>query len=167
MRLTDDLAAHRRLYTFPLPTAPVVVLIDIPRHYASESLPLGRFYPIIVETAEELVELETFLTAERSEPVPPDLFARRPSHLAATCITFFQYCPSEPGWPWLLLCHWPKTYTQQVEEDGEMLARDAYTIEMFKGQSQLLAATAQFARILGSEVRIQTVLTEGVAAGYA
>jgi hypothetical protein len=48
-----------------------------------------------------------------------------------------------------------------------MLARDAYTIEMFKGQSQLLAATAQFARILGSEVRIQTVLTEGVAAGYA
>ena len=58
MRLIDDLAARRRLYARPTFTAPAMMVIDIPSHLAGDDLPLGRYYPVILETDEELVEFE-------------------------------------------------------------------------------------------------------------
>ncbi len=167
MRLKDNLAARRRLYTFPLPTAPALLLIDVPPHYAGEGLPLGRFYPVIIESHRELVEFEVYLAAKRSEPVAPDLLATRPSRRQTNYITFFQYEPVEPGWPWLLLCHWPKHYTDQVEENGEMLARGAYTIETFTSRTQLLAAMLEMTQVLGSEICVHAVPPEGLTSGHA
>jgi len=44
MRLSDDLAARRRLYAMPLVTAPAVMVIDIPPHLAGQGLALDRYY---------------------------------------------------------------------------------------------------------------------------
>ncbi|WP_275228213.1 hypothetical protein [Novosphingobium album (ex Liu et al. 2023)] len=54
--------------------------------YAGANLPLGRYYPIILETSEELRDMDAFLTAPRAQMVLPDLFDRRPSAIAGDCI---------------------------------------------------------------------------------
>jgi hypothetical protein len=79
MRLSDDLAARRHLYSTPLITAPALLVIDIPPPYAGAGLALARYYPVIVETGEELVEFEAFLDEDRPGLRPPDLLDRRPS----------------------------------------------------------------------------------------
>lgn len=142
MRLTDDLAARRRLYARPAFTAPAMMVIDVPVHLAGAGLPLGRYYPVILETDEELAEFETFIGMERDTAVVPDIFATRPSALHTEVIAVIEYAPAEPGWPWLLLCHWPKAHALMTAGDPQMLARGAYTIETFLSRADLLAATS-------------------------
>lgn len=91
MRLSDDLAARRRLYALPTAMAPALFAIDIPAHYSGAGLLMGRYYPVIAETVEEVAEFERFLHAERPAPVPPDLLDFRPSSRAAGTIAFFEY----------------------------------------------------------------------------
>jgi hypothetical protein len=85
---------------------PDVLLIDIPPDYASPS-PLGRYYPVIIETDAEYAEMTEFLTVDRLRLVVPDLFDHRPSALRGDDIVFARYAPTAPGWPWLLICRWP------------------------------------------------------------
>ncbi len=135
-RLTEDMARTRLLYSPPLPTLPAISVIDIPPHYARRDLPLGRYYPAILETEEEAAEFETFLAAERSTPIAPSLFDLRPSRLVATSITVAVYPPPEPGWPHVLLCHFP---TEDVArgEQPMVFARQAYSIEMFASETDI------------------------------
>jgi hypothetical protein len=111
MRLVDDLAARRILYGRPLATMPDVLLIDIPPDYASPSLPLGRYYPVIIETDAEYAEMTEFLALDRLRLVVPDLFDHRPPALRGDDIVFARNAPTAPGWPWLLICRWPTDYT--------------------------------------------------------
>ncbi len=149
MRLTDDLAARRMLYGRPLATMPDVLLIDISPGYASPNLPLGRFYPVIIETAAEYAEMEAFLDRDRPRPVVPDLLDRRPSALRGDDIVFARYAPSGPDWPWLLLCHWPADYTAMAPRDGDYFARGAYTSEVFETVDDLADAEAHLLEVLG------------------
>lgn len=155
MRLADHLAARRRLYARPLATMPDVLLIDIPPIFASPSLPLGRYYPVIFETAAEQAEMEAFLVRERSMPVVPDLLDRRPSALRGDDIVFARYAPSAPGWPWLLLCRWPADYAAMVPQDGDYFARDAYTSEVFETLDDLEDAEARLLGVLRSHRPVQ------------
>ncbi|QOT73103.1 hypothetical protein H5V43_04050 [Sphingobium fuliginis] len=132
MRLIHDLAVRRILYRRPIPTMPDILVIDIPPRYAAPSLPLGRYYPIIIETRFELDEIETFLAAERDFPVVPDLFDRRPSALTGGDIVFCHYAAPAPEWPLLLLCHWPANFTVMVPPTSDSFARGCYTTAMFE-----------------------------------
>ncbi|SNS68457.1 hypothetical protein SAMN06295912_11270 [Sphingomonas laterariae] len=167
MRLSDDLAARRRLYAFPLATAPALLVIDIPRRYAGSGLLLGRYYPVIAETIDEVAEFERFLAAERPTPVPPDLLDLRPSARWAGTITFFEYRPPEPDWPWVLLCHWPADLASRAGRGTDMLARGAYTIEAFASRRMLLAHMMEFIAILGHDVDLRIVNPNTEIAGHA
>lgn len=150
MRLVDDLAARRILYGRPLATMPDVLLIDIPSAFASPSLPLGRYYPVIIETDAEYVEMESFLDRDRPGLVVPDLLDRRPSRLCGDDIVFARYAPSTPGWPCLLLCRWPVDYAAMVPRNGDYFARGAYTCEVFLTLDDLADAEARLVEVLGS-----------------
>lgn len=65
MRLADTLARRRIVYPRPLPTLPDIVLLDLPPRFRSPSLPLGRYYPAIIETEGEWMEWNDFLRADR------------------------------------------------------------------------------------------------------
>jgi hypothetical protein len=45
-----DWLARRRYYRAPIVTVPSVLVIDVPPARRGPGLPLGRYYPIIVET---------------------------------------------------------------------------------------------------------------------
>jgi hypothetical protein len=150
MRLVDDLAARRILYGRPLATMPDVLLIDIPSGYASPSLPLGRFYPVIIETDAEYLEMEAFLDRDRSLLVAPDVLDRRASGLRGDDIVFARYTPSAPGWPCLLLCRWPGDYAALVPQNDDYFARGAYTCEVFDTIDELADAEARLLEVLGS-----------------
>jgi hypothetical protein len=157
MHLSDQLAARRRLYSYPLVTAPALMIIDIPPQLAGSGLAFGRYYPVIIETNDELAEFEAFLSADRPDLVAPDLLDRRPSSRAASVITFFEYAPADPSWPWLLLCHWPHDYVRHVPNDPALLARGAYTTELFLTRADLLAATATLVGSFGEHVRLAVI----------
>ena len=140
MRLADHLAALRRLYARPLATMPDVLLIDIPPTFASSSLSLGRYYPVIIETDAEYAEMEAFLDRDRPGLVIPDLLDRRLSALRGDDIVFARYAPSAPGWPWLLICRWPADNTAMVPDHGDCFARGAYTSEVFQTADDLVDA---------------------------
>jgi hypothetical protein len=156
MRLTDELAARRCIYPRSLPTAPAVMLIDIPPRWAGDDLLSSRFYPIVVESDAELAELEAWLSAPRPALVAPELLAARPSNLTATAITFFEYAPPANGWPWVLLCHWPADLAALGAISPKILARGAYTIEAFDRREDLLAAARMFAGILGGNAQVHS-----------
>ena len=157
--LDDDLAACRQLYHRLLPTLPDILLIDIPRRYAGASLPRGRYYPVILETAAEHAEMTVFLAVSRPAPVAPDLFDRRPSSLLSDDILFARYVPPAAHWPWLLLCRWPPAYAAMVPAEGDMFARGAYTIEAFGVPAELDRAEARILTALGPHraVRVDPV----------
>ncbi len=138
MRLTDHIAALRHLYRHPRAFAPSLMVIDIPRMLAGDGLALGRYYPVIIENEQELAEFEAFLSDARDRPVAPNLLDHRPSNRAVDGITFFEYAPSAPGWPWLLLCQWPTVLAEQLHADPDLLARGAYTTETFASRAELL-----------------------------
>ena len=73
VRLTDDLAAVRRLYARPLATLPDIMVIDIAVSYRHPNLSVGRYYGIMVETEAELSELDRFLKGERPAAIAPRL----------------------------------------------------------------------------------------------
>ncbi|PJG47224.1 hypothetical protein CAF53_02440 [Sphingobium sp. LB126] len=139
VRLIEDMARTRLLYPPPLPTLPAISVIDIPPHYARRDLPLGRYYPAILETQEEAAEFETFLAAERTALIAPNLFDLRPSRLVAASITIAVYPPPEAGWPHVLLCHFPAEEVARVREPM-VFARQAYSIEMFETEAGLSRA---------------------------
>jgi hypothetical protein len=131
MKLTDSLAARRLVYRRVTSALPDMVVIDIPQRHAASTLPLGRFYPVIVETDLEMIEFEHFIGLNRPALVVPDLLDRRASTLQGAHIMLCHYDPAEAGWPYILLCQWPGACTHLVREDEDMLARGVYTIEMF------------------------------------
>lgn len=149
MRLTDELAARRLFYTRPVATMPDVLVLDIPARFTSPGLPLGRYYPIIIENDDELCELEDFLAAERSALVVPDLLARRSSALVSIGIIFCRYRPPSSRSPWVLLCHWPENYTAMVPPCDDHFARESYTIELFGSVVDLDAAEQVLLKTLG------------------
>ncbi|WP_404337892.1 hypothetical protein AB2M62_03665 [Sphingomonas sp. MMS12-HWE2-04] len=166
--LNQDLARRRLFYPRPILTLPDVMVIDIPARFAAPSLPLGRFYPIMVETEREQLELAQFLAEDRPGPVSPDLLDYRATQLSAQNITIATYDPPETGWPWLLLCHWPAAYSAMVG-DRSTFARGAYTTEMFETLDALNAASAQLLSVLGAanDLDVQLLPHQGVAVGRA
>ncbi|MBV2150338.1 MULTISPECIES: hypothetical protein [Sphingobium] len=168
MRLSDDLAINRHLYTRAIATLPDVLLIDVPLAFASTSLPLGRYYPVILETIEERQEFEAFLQADRPAPIVPDLLDRRASALTTIDIVFALFDPTIAGWPWLLLCRWPADHVALAADQGDMFARDAYTIEIFPDSAARAAAISQLLAILGTHQCVQVVpVTPAAPAGTA
>lgn len=149
MRIIDELAATRCYYGRPLPTLPDILLIDIPSRFGGTGLALGRYYPVLLETFAEQVEFEAFLCAERTKPVSPALLDRRPSSLCLTDIVFAHYEPQAPGWPWLLLCCWPQSYTAMVKCPGDAFARGAYTVDAFSSPEEVDAAEILLLETLG------------------
>ncbi len=151
MRLVDDLAARRLLYPRPLPTMPDLLVIDIPPIYVGPGLPLGRYYPVILETEAEHAEMIAFLEQERPVPVPPALLDRRLSGLRAKDIVFARYLPTCFSWPWLLLCRWPAEHVAIVPQDPDHFARGVYTIDLFETAADLEEAEARLLDILGHD----------------
>lgn len=105
------------------------------------AMPLGRFHPIFVETIDEQRELERFLTAKRESACWPDLLDDRRSVLPARHVTVAQYGPAHREWPYVLLCHWPPNFTRVASRVSAMLARGAYTVDLFSELNQLEAAS--------------------------
>ena len=132
---------------------PDILVIDIPERFASASLPLGRYYPIIIENDDELRELEAFLAAKRPELVVPDLLARRSSALVSIGISFCRYRPASPDWPWVLLCHWPEHFTAMVPSGDDHFARESYTIELFGSLDDLEVAELVLLKTLGEHAQ--------------
>ncbi|GEM_PF-2020710 len=130
MRLADGLARRRLRYPRPILTMPDLCVLDVPALFASPTLPLGRYYPVIIETDREWCEWNAFLHADRDAPVAPDLLDRRASVLIASEITSAHYDPPQRGWPWILLCRWPTEHVAVAGDHGDLFARSAYTIEV-------------------------------------
>ncbi|SEK02146.1 hypothetical protein SAMN05518849_12826 [Sphingobium sp. AP50] len=141
MRLLDSLAASYRHYMRGIEGLPGIHLLDIPERFASRTLPLGRYYPIMVETELERIELDHFLRVDRPQLVVPDLLDRRPSSLQGNDILISHYDPTHPSWPWLLLCQWPRIFAEAVPADSDFFARQAYTVEIFSTSLDRAAAT--------------------------
>lgn len=72
MRLADQLAAHRLVYTHPAPGTPSLIVIDIPWSLAGDALALGHYYTVVAE----LPEFDAFLVLDRPHPIAPDLLDR-------------------------------------------------------------------------------------------
>lgn len=157
MRLTDKLAARRRLYAMPLITAPAVMVIDIPVRFAGRGLALGRYYIVIIENGDELAEFEAFLETDRATLQPPSLLDRRPSNRQTSAISFFEFAPPDAGWPWILLCHWPSVYASAGGNDPDAFARAAYTMEAFETRDDLISALQAHFAAFGTRVELRTV----------
>lgn len=155
IRLSNSLVQRRALYSRLLATLPEVVMLDISAPFAGPTLPLGRYYPIIVETDAERTELDAFLEIEREAVVIPALLDRRPSSLTTTQITLAQYAQPAADWPFLLLCHWPRPYTELVAAPADMFAREHYTIEVLGTAAELHDRSRLLLDTLRSEQEIQ------------
>jgi hypothetical protein len=108
------------------------MVIDVPPASRGAGLALDRYYPIIIESDAEKIELDRFLAEPRAIPVLPNLFDHRPSNLWAESILISRYDPPEPGWPWLTVVCWPAGFTQAARDNGIAMARGCYTFEMFE-----------------------------------
>lgn len=157
MRLVDGVARHRLRYPRPLSTLPDVLLIDVPPVFAAPKLPLGRYYPVIIETDDEWREWYAFIAGERDRPVAPDLLDRRPSRLVGDDVGFVHYDPPEAGWPWILLCRWPPEHVALVPTATEDFARSAYTIDIFCNAAARDDATARLTSSLGSMQPVEVI----------
>lgn len=166
VRISDHLAALRLLYPRPLPTLPDILLISIPASHASASLPLGRYYPVMLETGPEATEFDAFLHAERTMLRPPDLLDQRPSALQTDDIIFARYAPPASGWPWLLLCCWPTRYTVMAPAGDDHFARAAYTIEVLTSPSDLDACEERLLAVL-QPVEARRIVHIDAIAGHA
>jgi hypothetical protein len=127
---------------------PDIMLIDVPACFAGATLPLRRYYPIILENAEERAELGAFsggaarrLGAPRSVRSPSlerrqRMRGDRP--LSATL----------PDWPWILLCQWPEAYTALAPPEADLFARGIYTIEVTADRSEMIRMENQLRAVL-------------------
>lgn len=138
----DTTIVRRRIY-YPRPIAglPDILMIEVGSEFRRRSLPLGRYYPMIVETAEEQQEVEDYLNKPREQVGPPDLLDERPAILLAEHITIAHYGPSADGWPFVLLCRWPADLTATAPEHLRMFARGAYTFDLFREERRLERAS--------------------------
>ena len=129
---------RRRIY-YPRPIAglPDILMIEIEAGFHRGYLPLGRFYPMLVETADEQREVEDYLSEPREHVGPPDLLDARPATLPAEHITIAHYGPSADGWPFVLLCRWPADLTATAPEHLRMFARGVYTFDLFREERRL------------------------------
>lgn len=152
--LNTELARCRVFYPRPILAMPDILMIDIPAELREPSLPLGRYCPILVETAAEQRELETYLEEEHEQPCPPDPFASRPSTLPNDHIMVAHYGPPIEGWPYVILCRWPPDLTTAAEE-LRMFARHTYTIELFDDREQLEAASDRLLALLRRRGRVR------------
>lgn len=141
MRLLNSLAASYRHLMRGFDGLPDIHLLDIPNRFASRTLPLGGYYPIMVETELEKIELDHFLQVDRPQLVVPNLLDRRLSSLQGNDILISHYDPTDPSWPWLLLSQWPRIFADAVSADSDFFARQAYTVEIFPTSPDRAAAT--------------------------
>ena len=139
--LAATLARRRIYYPRPVASLPDILMIDIPRRFASGGLAPGRFTPIMVETMEEQSEVEAFLAAERELLVSPDLLGERPSKLAREHLTIAHYGSLQPGWPFVQLCQWPAEFAARASRKGRNFARGSYTFDLFRDRRRLEKAT--------------------------
>jgi hypothetical protein len=130
--LADGLARARLLYPPPLPSAPHILVIDVPTMSRGAGLGLGRYYAIIIETDAELEEVERYLMTERAEPLLPNLLDYRPSNVWTDTVLICRYDPPADGWPWLVLAHWPPIYAQAAKVRGIAMARGCYSFDLFE-----------------------------------
>ena len=133
---------HRRIY-YPRPIVglPDILMIEIETEFRRGNLPLGRFYPMLVETVEEQQEVEDYLNAPREHVGPPDLLDARPAIFPAEHITIAHYGPSADGWPFVLLCRWPPNFTASAPKHLRIFARGVYTFDLFWEQRRLERAS--------------------------
>lgn len=170
VRLVDYLARERMIYPSPLISAPSVLVIDVPEKSRGEALPLGRYYPIIIETDAEHEKLNRFINEARSRPEIPSLLDHRPSQLQADHVLISRYDAPADGWPWLCVVHWPRVFAQAAEKHGITMARGCYTMELFARSEELEAHCAALLDGLRSQYEISVrVLSAGqiAAAGHA
>ena len=160
--LSRTVAHHRIFYPRPIRAMPDILMIDMPAEFCSASLPLGRYYPILIETLAEQRELEAFLDDECQVPRPPDLLDARPSGLATDHVTVAHYGPPGAYWPYVLLCRWPPDLTEVMPEKLRIFARRVYTIELFAARAQLERASDMLLTLLKrrSGVRIEIVFAD-------
>jgi len=152
--LSSKVARRRAFYPRPILATPDILMIDMPAELREPNLPLGRYCPILVETAAEQRELETYLDEEREQPRPLDPLGSRPSTLPNDHITIAHYGPPIDGWPYVILCRWPPDLTTAAEE-LRMFARDAYTIELFDDREQLEQASDRLLAVLKRRGMVQ------------
>ncbi len=137
-RLTDDVAQCRRTYPPPVFGSGFVVLLDLPPAFRGPGLTLDRFYPVIAESEAERDEFEAFLGLPRTARTRPDLLDRRPSSLCSDALIVTRYEPPGPGWPWLIVCRWPESFSKLVRSDARAMARGCYTFEAFVDEDSLI-----------------------------
>lgn len=145
--LNTGLARRRVFYPRPIVAMPDILVIDVPAGLRDVNLPMGRYQPILVETAAELRELEVYLEEEREDPSALDPFASRPSTFPGHHIIIAHYSPPIEGWPYVILCRWPPDLTTAAEE-LRMFVRNAYTIELFDDREQLEGASDRLLALL-------------------
>jgi hypothetical protein len=139
--LAATLARRRISYPRPIASLPDILMIDIPRRFASRRLSAKRFYPIMVETAEEQAQVDAFLARERETLVAPDLLHMRPSTFPKEHLTIAHYRPLEAGWPYVQLCQWPAEFAARASRGDQVFMRGAYTFELFRSRNRLEKAT--------------------------
>lgn len=170
IRLVDRLARRRLLYRAPIPGGPDVLVIEMPPEMRGVGLPLGRFYPIIVENADEFAELDRFLEAVRAQAIAPSLLDHRPSALRSPHVVITRYDPPQVGWPWVSICRWPDGFTQAAAAQGLAMARGGYTMEMFEDPGSLEAHSEALLQSLAARhgVSVQLIAADALpAAGRA
>ena len=165
IRLSTSLARRRTFYTRPLATLPDVAMLEIAPPFTSPTVPLGRYYPIIVETDAERTELDAFLDVQRPAVIVPDLLDRRSSSLTTSQITLAHYAPPAADWPCLLLCQWPRAYADLVAGPADMFARERYTTEVLATHEELLDRTRLLLETLraGQDVHVTMVPATGTS----
>lgn len=158
-RLSEQLARRRMLYPSSTIAAPSVLVIDVSPRHRGAGLALGRYYAIVLETDDELKELQRFLDAPRLAPVPPDLFDHRPSRLRSDNVLISRYEPPEEGWPWLLVCRWPESYAAAASGiPGCDMARGCYTTELFDKAEDVDSHSLAILQLLNSNSEISVRL---------
>jgi hypothetical protein len=159
--LNSGVARRRVFYPRPILAMPDILMIDLPVEHRDAGLLLGRYRPVLVETAAEQQELEAYLEEERDRPAPLDPFESRASTLPNQHITIAHYGPPIDGWPYAVLCRWPPDLTTAAEE-LQMFVRGVYTIELFAEREPLEAASDRLLAVLRRRggARVEIVLPD-------
>lgn len=145
--LNTRVARRCVFYPRPILAMPDILMIELPPELREPSLPLGRYRPIFVETATEQGELEAWFENGGEQPDLLDSLASRSSTLPGDYVTVAHYGRPAEGWPFVLLCRWPRNLATALEE-LRMFARQAYTIELFAEREQLEQATDRLLVVL-------------------
>jgi hypothetical protein len=160
--LAATIARRRIYYPRPVECLPDILMIELPRRFATRRRALKRFYPILIETMEEQSEVEAFLAGPREGLVMPDILAERPSSFSKEHLTIAHYAPSEAGWPFVLLCQWPAEFAARASSQDRLFMRGIYTFELFPDRRELEEASSVLLRSLDleREPRIEIVFPD-------